>query len=1021
MFLDAVKKSMKQGRSLGAVILLLSCPVQGWAQESLPEIPVQIKTHAGSTKVIFELPRLLAYHTRKTDGHLEIIFDTTAMAQLKDLSSPLIQSLQQTTDAEGVLKIDIGLQGGVHFKDYRQQRKVVIELFPQAAKAPAPPKVAAKKSAVKKTPVVTAAETPKTTAALASVPEPEAPAAPEAPESPAAPEDPNTPPPIAHTPVPPPVTTPPKTATASEMPKTVTAEPSKTIITAESSKELLAEEPTQITISALLPMRVAVFNRFNTLWIVTDEAKASASIPTLSGPLSGLLSNPKTFTFAGGMAYRYPFPQNKKIAVKKDNLRWEIILSNTPPADSAANEPHITFDAAPAKAKILTPFKGVETILTFEDPLVGDMLYVVPTALPTEKINKGLHLVDLEILPTAAGMVIRPLGDIMAVTKIDDFILISTPSGLKVTPEGLGSPTFSDPAQEGAHAEESRLFDFPNWRMGGIKKLRKNTHILEEKAAAAKSPEERTNTLMGLAVLYFANNFGQETLGILRLIQQENPDMEKNPNFIALRGAASAMAGHYKEALQDLSFPAIQNHPEVSLWIGFAAAATEQWHMANSSFPKNNRLLLEYPENISIPFTVYMAESALRLGSIETAKKLLASINTTSEDFSPQVKAAVDYLRGEAFRQEGNTAEAEALWAPVAKGLDRLYHAKASLALTALQLKQKKIPLKQAIDQLDSLRFAWRGDGLEVQILHALGKLKIQNAQYLSGLQDLKQAAKIADHLQDDSSAIRDDIRASLSDLFVGDSSKTVPPLEALSVYGEFSDMMPAGENGSIVALNFADYLIRMDLLEKATDLIEKQITAGLPPEKLPAVGTKLAAVYLLDNRAALALEALKKTEQGALPEKISAERALLKARAQSQLNLAGDAMATLGSYNSPDAKRLKADILWHAQRWDEAAAAIEALLPNTAVQKLNDSDAQLVVNTAIALRFAGNNSKLQEIKAKYEAAMTPTKLATTFGVITRHTGASDLADRDSLLKTSGEVDMFKGFLDQYKAAGKGS
>ena len=111
-------------------------------------------------------------------------------------------------------------------------------------------------------------------------------------------------------------------------------------------------------------------------------------------------------------------------------------------------------------------------------------------------------------------------------------------------------------------------------------------------------------------------------------------------------GAANAMSGHYKEALQDLSLPAIQQRPEASLWAGYAAAATEQWHMADRSFPKSNRLLLQYPDDIAIPFTIYMAESALHLGHTDMANRLLDSINKTTAGEDPRYESAIDYLRG---------------------------------------------------------------------------------------------------------------------------------------------------------------------------------------------------------------------------------------------------------------------------------------------------------------------------------------------------------------------------------------
>ena len=417
-----------------------------------------------------------------------------------------------------------------------------------------------------------------------------------------------------------------------------------------------------------------------------------------------------------------------------------------------------------------------------------------------------------------------------------------------------------------------------------------------------------------------------------------------------------------------------------------------------------------------------MAESELHLGHTNMANQLLDSINKAADVLDPQYKAATDYLRGVAFSQQGAPEKAAALWQPVAGGLDRLYHTKASLSLTRLLLQEKKITLKEAIDRVDNLRFAWRGDGLEVNILHTLGALKVQDGQVLSGLEDMKQAADMADSLLDDSTPIRDDMKHVYSGLFLTDAAGKVAPLEIVSVYNEFSTLIPSGPDATTAALNFSDSLIRMDLLGKAAALMEDQLKSdNLPEDKVIALGTKLTAVYLLDSQPAQALAALQETEKPGISARAREERILLKARAQSQLGKTADAIATLSTLNSKNAQRLKADVLWRAQKWGDAATAIEALLPDPA-KPVSEEDAPYVVNAAVAWKIAGNMDKLKEIKTKYDGPMAATKLATTFGVVTRDGGSSALGDRETMLKIAGEVDMFKGFLENYKAGlGPGS
>ncbi len=1034
-------------------------------------VPIRIGAHESYTRVVVDFSRRTAYRLDRSGDTLTLIFDTPAALAAPGDHEALITSLTAAKPDAQTARLTLGLAANAGYKDYRSDEKVVIDVYPlskaAAAKAkekaaaqepvkagitatPLKPPVAAAKTATETKPVSlksAAKDAPAkpATAAKSSAPaltredlikaineslNPGGPAGligPPVPKTAAALPDADKVAPAATTTTTTTVTTTTSTAStpaASTAAADAAAKGASVIVdkpgvpaTAANSKSAStaapdAEEPTVITVSLLEPAKIAVFARFNTLWIVLDTETAGAVAPSAAGPQAGLMGNAKPLTFKGGTAYRYTLPPDRGIYVEQQNLAWRIVLGGPampPPATASIS---VEAEEATGKAKLVAEVKDASKVMEVKDPLVGDTLEIVGANDQTQRVRNGRRFPGLEILPTAIGMVARPIKDNLHFNRIQDFILITADGGIDATPGATAGPAVV--ASDATPLDEARLFDFPNWRQGGITKLNKNVHDLELRISKAEKPEDRTALLMKLALLYFANNFGQEAIGVVNVISDETPDMIKNPNFIALRGAASALAGRYDDALKDLTNPAIQNHGEVNLWLGFAAAATEQWRLANRSFPADNRLLLQYPENIAAPFTIYMAESALRLGHTDTAKTLLASLDAMAGSFDSHSQAAVQYLKGEAARQAGDAAEAIRLWRPVAGGLDRLYHTKAALAMANLQLQEKLITVKQAIDAVDSLRFAWRGDGLEVQILQNLGRLKVQDNRYLLGLEDMKTAAALADSMQDDTSAIHEEMAKIFSDLFVGNKAKGIPPLEAISIYNEFKTLMPQGAEGSAATLNFADSLISMDLLEKAEGLLADQLKSGqVPPEKVTATENKLAAVYLIDSLPDKALAVL----QSASPP--TEERQLLKVRALSDLGKTDDAIIALSPLKSTDALKLKADTLWRAKKWADAAATIELLLPPPA-KLLTTADAQLVVNTAVAYKLAGDNVGLANIKQRYDAVMAATPLASTFGTVTRTGGKSALTDRDTIVKIIDEVDMFKGFLDAYKT-GKGS
>lgn len=1013
--------------------------------------PVSVEAAGGHTRVLLDFTRMTAYRARGIGGDVVVTLDTAQPLSLSKTRTAEVEGFSIKI-ADGITTLTIDTPPGATFKDFRLARKVAIDIYPPAAAKEKEAKEKEVKSAAPIPPPARRAQL-ETPIQLAPPPKeekkeekkPDVKAAEKAPEkipekTPEKAEDPQVAEiaraiaeklPAAPGEKAPPLkgdmqaaTVAPATAgpatTAPASPVIVDTAPPETSpgVTPEAvAQEQLPPDPTTITVSTISPTRLAVFQRFNALWVVLDSEAAGAAAPTVSGPESGLLGNARTIKLPGGTAYRYDIPAGRFLAVEKENLLWRVRVSPVRMMTGSGITPNFVVDDASGHARMMAEVKDGSALLELKDPVAGDTLEIVASGDTTQRIAQRRRVAELELLPAAIGVVARPWSDQLKFNRIENFLLVSGPAGLSATPGATARP--STVAAGGLKREEPRLFDFPNWRQGGPEKLYRNARELENKIAAADNAQDRNALLMRLALLYFANNFGHEAVGVLRIVEDETPDMAKNPNFIALRGAAEAMAGHYAEAMQDLSLPAIQQHGEVSMWMGYAAAASEQWHKANRAFPSDNTLLLQYPEDIAVPFTLYMAESALRLGKTDTATALLASLDSMQDGFGPPSRAALNYLKGEAARQNGDAATAIRLWKPVASGIDRLYHTKASLALANLRLAEKQITVKTAIEDVDSLRFAWRGDGLEVQILQNLGQLKIQDGKYLSGLEDLRAAAALADSLLDDSDPIRANISRAFSDLFVGGKARDLQPLEAVSIYNSFQEYMPPGEEGAVAALGFADSLIGIDLLEKAEALLETQLKSGYVPEaKLPATQNKLAAVYLLDSAPEKALATL--DAAGAGYDDIAEERVLLRARALSQMGKTEDAIGTLSQSTSRQARKLKADVLWRARRWRDAAETIESMLPVPG-KTLSEDDAQMVVNAAVGYKLAGDGPRVADLKTRYGQEMDSTTLGSTFGVVTRTGGSSRLADRDTILKIADEVDMFKGFLDAYKAGGKGS
>ncbi len=1006
-----------------ALVVFLTVAGSCIAADPATPLPVRIGSQSGASRLIFDWPKMTGYKVEKAGNTLKIIFETPADAKIPSVDptlNPQIKSIRATSPTEIVIEL---ADGATLAKDFRIVRKIVLDIGggpapAQATASPAtaaPPQTPTPKAAAKPVPPKTTPK--KTTPAKPPAEQKETPPAPPAVPVEAVQKD--LPVAAAATPVPPDA---PQDSKKTPAPGQKLSAQENPAGAQESEKEAAAEEnsgnnlATTISLSTLEPAGLAVFRRNGFLWVITDTSTGGIP-PHVYGPLGARLGNPRRIDIEGGSAFRFTDLSDEGFIITKQNLSWQIVFRSVGQKTFSHAQLRPEFDPpGDTNGRLAIEISPKGKILKLDEPSVGDRLIIVPAQEIGEKIDQNVRMADLEILPSDIGLVLRPLRDNLKVDRRekDKALLITAPGGLFLTPGASAIPVAMDDKDGPDNAP--RLFDFPNWRQGGIKKLDENKRLIEQEILFAGGAEQRSEGLLRLALLYFANNFSHEALGILKLALAENPKLAENPGYVALRGAARALAGQYQDALNDLSIPALNEQSEASLWKGYAAAATEQWRMAAKLFPKSNRLLTDYPSNIAIPFTIYMAESALRLGEKDRAKELLATLNAFSDEMPDRYQASILYLNGEALRQDGDTDKALDLWRRVESGRDRLYRAKANLASTNLLLDKGRIELKDAIEKIDSLRFAWRDDGLEASILHTLGAFKIRNNQYLDGLKDLRAAIIVAEGSREDSEPIAADMAQAFEDLFLNDKASHISPLEAVAIFDEFKNLLPAGDKGNQATRNFAEYLIRMDLLDRAASMLEDQVKNHSEGLDRSMLGSRLASVYLLNSLPLQALDTLKESETPGMSQAMIEERKLLAARAWFQQNRMDMAVSSLAGLETPDALRLMADIFWRTQKWTEAADTIQKLLPSAPTEPLDEEAASLVVNAAVALKLGKETDRLQLLKDKYQKAMTSTKRSQIFGVITREPGKTGLADRATMMKIVGEVDMFKGFLSDYNA-----
>ncbi|MGE5200837.1 MAG: hypothetical protein ACM3O6_02115, partial [Acidobacteriota bacterium] len=385
-----------------------------------------------------------------------------------------------------------------------------------------------------------------------------------------------------------------------------------------------------------------------------------------------------------------------------------------------------------------------------------------------------------------------------------------------------------------------------------------------------------------------------------------------------------------------------------------------------------------------------LAEALIRTDDADAAGALMRLVRADAP--SPGDYAMARYLEGLQAKARGDLAGALEIWQAVARLNDRPSRARA-LGERAMALFQSgKISRADAIQQLDGLRFAWRGDAFEFDLLHQLGTLLIADGDYRRGLDALRQAASNFPR-HPETPLVREQMVAAFTEAFTGKIAEDASPLKALALFEEFKDLVPAGAEGSAILRRLCDRLIAVDLLTQADALLEDQATNRLAGAEKAHAATELAVVRLMDRRPEAALKALDIALAGEISPALRRQRQQLRAHALTELGRTQEALAAIASDHSRSADRLRADVYWRTQNWPEAARIFERLVDAPEGEgKPDKADARMILNWAAALTLAGDRGGRERLRERFGAAMAASPYATAFRLIAGDEG-TDAAD----------------------------
>ena len=327
-----------------------------------------------------------------------------------------------------------------------------------------------------------------------------------------------------------------------------------------------------------------------------------------------------------------------------------------------------------------------------------------------------------------------------------------------------------------------------------------------------------------------------------------------------------------------------------------------------------------------------------------------------------------------------------------------------------------QINRSDAIDALELLTITWRGDATEVEALQLLERLYTEENRYRDAFHVMR-TALTAHPASETTRRIQNDAAAVFDALFLNGKVDAMPAIEALSLFYDYRELTPVGRRGDEMIRRMADRLISVDLLDQAAALLQHQVDHRLQGAARSQIAIRLAVIYLMARKPDRAIQALRTTRSGDLPNDVRNQRLLIEARALSDTGRHDLALELISNLEGREVERLRADVLWAAHRWREAAEQIEKFYGDRwrDFAPLADVERTDILRAGVALSLADDRLGIDRFRQKFAPKMAASPDQRAFDVATTNARV-DSAEFGEIARKVAAVDTLQNFLRDLKA-----
>jgi tetratricopeptide (TPR) repeat protein len=752
------------------------------------------------------------------------------------------------------------------------------------------------------------------------------------------------------------------------------------------------------------PTPAAVFRRADVLWLVFDT-DADIQLAELANDPSHNIRNATVTHLPDASVVRVRLERPKLTSVAMEGATWVVNIGSqitTPARALSLMRTGTTATNATASVMIADP----REVHRLQDPDVGDTLLIVTALAPARGFVNGQEFVEFRVLASAQGIVVEPLADDIAVQLAPDRATLSRPRGLTLS--GLTLQPVQAPADDQPNVVNTGLWTFERTDDFGPRE----SQLLFSAARAGEL--QRFAARVELARFYLAWERFAEAKGVLDVAIRDNPPSAADPVPLVLRAVANIMLERPQEALKDLANPVVGNQFDAPLWRAWADARMGRWADANDGFRDIDSRLPRLPLELQRRVLGEIIRVAIEAGDVTGAVNAMHEFEILG--VPRELEPAMSIYNGELAERLGRTGDALRSYQLAADSPDRRAAAQGQLLGVKLESALGKLERATAIDDLEALTTIWRGDDIEAGALKLLAHFYTQEGRYRDAFHVMR-IALTAHPNSELTRGIQDEASETFENIFLAGAGDALSAIDALALFYDFRDLTPIGRRGDEIIRRLADRLVTVDLLGQAAELLQYQVDHRLQGPARAQVAMRLAVIYLMNRKPDNAFGTLRATRVEDISREMRQQRLLIESRALSDMGRYDVALEVIANITGPEASRLRADVLWAAHRWREAAEQIELNHGDRWAEfaPLDDVERSDILRAAAGYALGEDALGLARFRERYAGKMGDGPDRRTFNVITEPVDASG-ADFRTVAHSVAAVDTLSGFLRDMRA-----